>query len=149
MTLKPKKLSTLLLVTDSPLVRGFFEKVIQKVEDLTLIIVSSKLEALDYLDASDISLIIIDEKTPHLNSRELCIDIRQMKPYQHTPILMLTPHLKKPFIRSLIKAGATDFLREPLEEDEFLLRMEVAKKIMVTQAKMMSVSTRLPFRTPP
>jgi two-component system cell cycle response regulator len=148
MTIKRKKLPTLLLVTDNPLVRAFFEGVTAKLEDHSLIIVSSKLEALDYLDKSYISVVIIDEKTPNLDLTELCKAIRGLKEYHHTPVLVITGHLKKSFIRNLIKSGATDFLREPLEEDEFLARMEVAGEVMDTQAKMTSLSMRLSSTAP-
>lgn len=148
MTIKPKKLPTLLLLTDNPLVRAFFEGVIAKIEDHALIIASSKLETLEYLDRTYISIIVIDEKTPNLELIPLCTDIRILKDYAHTPILIITAHLKKSFIRNLIKAGATDFLREPLEEDEFLLRMEMAGGVMETQAKMASLSSRMSKAAP-
>ncbi|MCB1107948.1 MAG: diguanylate cyclase [Chlamydiia bacterium] len=143
MTLKPKKLPTLLLVTENPLVRVFFEDIVEKLEDHALIIVSSKMEALEYLDRTYISLIVIDEKTPNLELIPLCNEIRSLPPYIHTPILIITAHLKKSFIQKLIKAGATDFLREPLEEDEFLLRMEMAQEVMKTQAKMSTLASRV------
>lgn len=143
MAIKPKKLPTLLLVTENPLVRAFFEEIVAKLPDHALLIASTKLEALDYLDRTYISLIVIDEKTPNLELIPLCVDIRILRGYAHTPILVITGHLKKSFIRNLIKAGATDFLREPLEEDEFLLRMEMAGEVMETQAKMASLSARV------
>ncbi|WP_316359560.1 diguanylate cyclase domain-containing protein [Candidatus Neptunichlamydia sp. REUL1] len=141
MAIKPKKLPTLLLLTDNPLMRAFFEGVIAKIEAHALIIASSKLEALEYLDRTYISIIVVDEKIPNLALIPLCTDIRTLKDYAHTPILIITAHLKKSFIRNLIKAGATDFLREPLEEDEFLLRMEMAGGVMETQAKMATLSS--------
>ncbi len=144
MAIKPKKLPTFLLLTDNPLVRAFFEGVIAKIEDNALIIASSKLEALEYLDRTYISIIVIDEKTPYLELIPLCTDIRVLKDYTHTPILIITAHLKKSFIRNLIKAGATDFLREPLEEDEFLIRMEMAAEVTETQAKMATLPSRMP-----
>ncbi len=144
MAIKLKKLPTLLLLTDNPLVRAFFEVVVAKLEDHALIIASSKLEGLEYLDRTYISIIVIDEKMPNLELIPLCADIRVLKDYVHTPILVITAHLKKSFIRNLIKAGATDFLREPLEEDEFLLRMEMASEVMETQAKIASLSSRMP-----
>lgn len=134
MKLEPKKLPTLLLITDSPLVRSFFEEVIDKMEEMALIVASSKLEALDILRQTFISFIVIDEKTPDLELISFCTEIRTK--FQHIPILVITGHLKKSFIRNVIKAGATDFLREPLDEDEFHLRMEIAQKATDTQKKM-------------
>ncbi len=151
MNLKPVKLPTLLLVTASPLVRAFFEKMIDKLEDYALIITSSKLETFEYLEKTYISFIVVDEKTPNLDLTSFCTEIRKFRGHDHTPILIITSHLKKSFTRSLIKAGATDFLREPLDKDEFMLRMEMAGDVMQTQAKVSILTTRLSLEktTPP
>lgn len=142
--MKPKKLPTLLLVTESPVTRAFFETITDQLEDYALICVSSEMEALDYLDKTYITFIVIDEKTPYIELIPLCQKIRDQRDYGHTPILIITGHLKKTFTRNLLKAGATDFLREPLDEDEFFHRMEMASEIMETQQKITSLSTRLP-----
>ncbi|MDN3509281.1 MAG: diguanylate cyclase [Candidatus Neptunochlamydia sp.] len=143
MVLKPKKLPTLLLVTSLPLVRAFFEKIIDRIEGYFLIITSSRLETLEYLDKTHISFIVIDEKTANIALHPLCEEIRRFKGHDHTPILIITSHLKKSFTRDLIKAGATDFLREPLDEDEFFARMEMAGDVMQTQSKISALTTYL------
>ncbi len=143
MNLKPKKLPTLLLVTSSPLARVFFEKTIEKLEEYALIITSLKLETFEYLEKTHISFIVIDEKTLNLDLLPFCTAIRRFRGHEHTPILIITSHLKKTFTRNLIKAGATDFLREPLDENEFMLRMEMAGDVMQTQAKISIMTTRL------
>lgn len=148
MILKPKKLPTLLLVTSSPLVRTFFETVVDKLEDYALIITSSRLETLEFLEKTHISFIVIDEKTTDLELRPLCEEIRRHKSYINTPILIITNHLKKSFTKDLIKAGATDFLRQPLDEDEFFLRMDMAKNVMGTQSKITGLTSRLGKNTP-
>lgn len=143
MAIKPKKLPTLLLVTSLPLVRAFFERVIDKIEGYALIITSSRLETFEYLEKTYISFIVIDEKTANLELRPLCEEIRRYKGHEHTPILIITGHLKKSFTRDLIKAGATDFLREPLDEDEFMIRMEMAGDVMQTQSKISTLTMHL------
>jgi two-component system, cell cycle response regulator len=144
MKMRPKKLPTLLLVTDSPTIRVFFETITDNLEDYALICVNSQIEAEEFLVKTFISFIVIDENTPYIELIPLCEKIRTLRDHAHTPILIITGHLKKTFTRNLLKAGATDFLREPLEEDEFLLRMEMASDIMETQQKITALSTRLP-----
>jgi len=91
---------------------------------------------------------VIDEKTPNIDLIPLCSSIRSLRDFKHTPIIIITRRLKKSFMRSLIKAGATDFLREPLDEDEFHLRVEMAKHVMETQTKMSGLTPRLSKETP-
>ncbi|MBF5060097.1 response regulator [Candidatus Neptunochlamydia vexilliferae] len=142
MNIKLKKLPTLLLVSDNPLTVGFFEGVVDKLEEYALITSSSERDALESLEKVFVSFIVIDDKI--VDTIALCSKIRALKEHEHTPILVITGQLKKSFIRNVMKAGATDFLAEPLEEDEFLMRMEVAQKATQTQAKMVSLSSRVP-----
>jgi len=141
--MKPRTLPALLLVTASPITRSFFDTITDKLEDYALISVSSEIEALDYFDKTFISFIVIDENTPYIELIPLCEKIRKLPGLGHTPILIITSHLKKSFTRNLLNAGATDFLREPLDEDEFFHRMEMATNIMETQQKITSITTQI------
>lgn len=144
--LKPSELPTLLLITNSPVTRVFFDEAITKLENYSLLCSNSSIDAFDSLEKTLITFIVIDEKTPYIDLAEICMKIRKLKDYQHTPILIITAHLKKSFTRRLLKAGATDFLREPLEENEFFHRMEIAKEMKKTQKKM---STLTPYFSSP
>lgn len=141
---KPNKLPTLLLITDSPVTRVFFEEAVSKLEDYSLICSNSSIDAFDSMHKTYVSFIVIDENTPYIDLAVMCMKIRKLKEHQHTPILIITAHLKKSFTRRLLKAGATDFLREPLEQDEFFHRMEMANEIKKTKEKMSSLSSRFP-----
>ena len=149
MQISPKKLPTLLLVSGNPLIRLFFEETVSKLKDHSLLVSASKEDALDLLSRTYISFIIIDEKTPNLDLTDLCKEIRCLKDHFYTPILVITTHLKKSFIRNIIKAGATDFLCEPLDEDEFHLRMEVAHDLVQTEAKIATLSSYVSRMAPP
>jgi len=146
--LKPNKLPTLLLITDSPVTRVFFEEAIDKLEDHSLLCSNSSVDAFDSLHKTHISFIIIDENTPYIDLAEICMKIRKLKGYQHTPILIITAHLKKSFTRRLLKVGATDFLREPLEENEFFHRMDMAKEMKKTQEKMSTLTSHFSSANP-
>ncbi len=61
MAIKPRKLPTLLLLTDNPLVRAFFEGVVSKIEDHALIIVSSKHNMLVHVSRKNMCK-YVDEK---------------------------------------------------------------------------------------
>lgn len=142
MKLKQKKLPTFLLITQDRTHIRFFEKLKSKIENYSLICSKSKEEALDDLKRHEITLIIIDNKTPDLNVPSCCKAFRACVEYEHTPILILTGQLKKQFIQSLMKVGATDFLLEPLDESEFLMRIEIAEETKKTHQK---ISKLVPF----
>jgi len=139
--LKPNQHPTLLLVTDSPVTRVFFEAAVLKLENHALVCSNSEKETLDVLKQTFISFIVIDENTPHIDLVSLCSAIRQANGHLHTPLLVITSHLKKSFTRQLLKAGVTDFLREPIEEEDFFHRMEMAEEIVQTKQKMQSLQS--------
>lgn len=142
--LKANKLPTFLLITDSPVTRVFFEETVDTLKDHALLCSSSAIDALDALKKTYISFIIIDENTPYIDLADICLKIRKLNDHQNTPILIITAHLKKSFTRRLLKAGATDFLREPLERNDFLHRMEMATEVKKTEQKMSTLATRFP-----
>ena len=140
MKLKPSQLPTLLLLTSSPLTRAFFEKAKKKLTETTLICSDSLIDAFDYLSNTFVSSIIIDEKIKKIDLSEICMKIRQLDGYQHTPILVITSQLKKSVTSRLLKSGATDFLIAPLKEEAFFQRMKMAEERQKTHKKLANLS---------
>ncbi|MCY3974761.1 MAG: response regulator [Simkaniaceae bacterium] len=131
-----RKLPTLLLVTGSSEVRLFFEGAIEEVEGYALITVDSSKDAFSVLRRTHITFIVIDEDICAEDPAGMCIRIRKGRDLRFIPVLVITSHLKKSFIRRLRKAGATDFLRRPLDREEFFHKMEMATESRRTQEKM-------------
>jgi diguanylate cyclase (GGDEF)-like protein len=133
--------STLLLVTESPALHLFFKNALETLDHYTLFYSDSPARAFDSLHQVLIHFIVIDETLGETDLADLCLKIRQLKQYQYTPILVLTSQLKKSAIRRLLKAGATDFLREPLEEEELFHRMEMALEMKTTRQKIAGLTS--------
>ncbi len=142
MQLEQKNLPTFLLLTKDRVHIQFFETLISKLKDHTLFCSKNEEDALDDLRLHPITLIIIDKKTPNLKTLSFCEKIRTLKAHEKTPILIITGQLKKQLIQPLLKAGATDFLLEPLDEAESLVRIEITKQKSDTRKK---ISTLAPF----
>lgn len=142
---KSNPFSTLLLISASPVTNAFFQEMTSQIDELTFLSVDSEEDALDFIQKILINIIIIDETTPNIDLAKICTIIRNLNDYEYTPILVITSHLKKSFIRRLLKAGVTDFLREPLEENECLHRMEMAREMKKTEQKMSMFPSRFPM----
>ncbi len=136
-----RDLPALLLMTTSPLTRAFFKRADAKLPHTTLTFSDSLVDALDLLNKILIAYVVIDQNVPHLDLAKTCIKIRQIKGHECTPILIITSQLKKSFMHHLLKAGATDFLIEPLEEEELFYCMEQAKSVKQTQKKLSKLSS--------
>ena len=142
MKLKKNTPPTFLLITQDRDHIQFFETLIDQLNDHTLIYSNNEEDALADLRRHAITLIIIDNKTPNLQTPSFCEKIRTLTEYIKTPILIITGQLKKQFIQPLLKIGATDFLLEPLDKSECLMRIEFAKQKADTHQK---ISTLAPF----
>ena len=142
MLFKLKALSSLLIITPSPATRHFFDRAAQELEDTTLIHSETEPEALDHLARAPVICVVIDDKTPDLNLALFCEKVRLLSDHRYTPILIISSQLKKGFMRKLLKAGATDFLRHPLNESDFISRYEVSKKIVKTENKVAELSAQ-------
>ena len=142
MLFKLKPLSSLLIMTASPATRHFFDRAMHSLEDTTLIHSETEPEALDQLGRAPVICVVIDDKTPGLDLALFCEKIRLLPDHRYTPILIISSQLKKGFMRKLLKAGATDFLRHPLNESDFISRYEVSKKIVKTENKVAELSAQ-------
>ena len=86
-------------------------------------------------------LIILDEKTPNFDDKLFCETCR-VKGIT-CPILIITMNLKKSYTRQMIQAGASDFLREPFDEEELHTRIAIAKQSSKIQEKVSGLSEQI------
>jgi PleD family two-component response regulator len=89
-------------------------------------------------------LIILDEKTPNFNDMTFCEECRAKG--ISCPILIITTNLKKSYTRQMLKAGASDFLREPFDAEELQTRIAIATQTNEVQEKVSALSQQI---TPP
>ncbi len=126
---------TLILITDVSSTLIFFKTLASQKNSFFLNVCNHEEKALFFLKKDKAAVIIIDEETSSINLKTFCQKIRKITNHLYTPILIITNRLKKSFIRTLLKAGATDFLNKPLEKEEVFLRIEIGTKIKNTEEK--------------
>jgi diguanylate cyclase (GGDEF)-like protein len=92
--------------------------------------------AWDLVEREDWRLIITDWIMPGMDGLELCqrIRCRQGKPYSY--IIMLTGHSGRQHRLEGLEAGADDFLAKPVDEDELLVRLTIAQRILSVQSEL-------------
>src|SRR3990170_3028042 len=99
--------------------------------------------AIDWLKNMNVEVIVLDEKNLDNPLSNLCTHIRKLKGYENTPILLITNKIKKDFVLQAINAGVTDFIPEPLDEDEIYQRIVVAFKGKNVNKKMGFVASKI------
>lgn len=81
----------------------------------------SPLEAIRYLEANVVDLVILDIMMPEMNGWEACKEIRRN---WNVPIIMLTARIEKHDIVKGLTMGADDYIAKPFDEEELLARIE-------------------------
>ena len=130
------KPASLLLLTTSFAIRHFFTMAAKQLEIGAVLSAENASEAVSLLRCtSSVLAILIDDQTENLEIASFCTTLRILPEHHYTPIIIISNQLKKGVIRQLLKAGATDFLRHPLDPTHFLHRLEIAQKIAETEKK--------------
>ncbi|QFT47555.1 Phosphate regulon transcriptional regulatory protein PhoB [Roseivivax sp. THAF40] len=118
----------ILVVDDDPI---FLDLVAVRLEqkgltDLTLAVSSE--DALKVIDAqiTPFDCILLDILMPGIDGIELCALLRQRSEYRATPIIMITATQEAESMDRAFDAGATDFLRKPLDDIDLTGRIHMA-----------------------
>ncbi len=128
-----KKPVALLLVNQAT-DRVFFKKVLG--EKYHVIHAKDSLDAISKLMHGQISIVITHDKLTRLSIIEFCKKVREIDKLKDLPLLVYTTNLKKSYVKELLTAGATDFLREPLDHDEVYQLISEAMKSQNLKKKM-------------
>lgn len=122
----------ILIVDDSPTNLLIFSKVAQSI-GCTTIIFSDPLAALDAFPKTEVDLAIIDYHMPSLNGLELIRRIRAMPECADIPLVMVTANGESSVRYAALDAGATDFLKRPIDPVEVKSRLRNLLKLRSAQ----------------
>ena len=77
-------------------------------------------EALDLAKLKRVHLVITDVEMPGMNGLELIKELRQLKSYQTTPILILARDASDVNIKKAETLGASGFIEKPFTQERLL-----------------------------
>ena len=109
-----------LVVEDSPAMRGLIASIISQVEGCEVVEVEGGFQALKRLPSGSFDLIITDINMPDINGLELLSFIRQNPNYKDTPVLIVTSEDSPVEREKGLKLGANAVLSKPFDESELL-----------------------------
>lgn len=138
------KLPVVLLLSNKASTRVTIKKSLY--EHYYVLEVEDELEALEKLKRMRVAVAIVEDKLYKLTVKDFLKMARVIDSIKDLPILVISGNLKKSYMTELITAGATDFLREPLEPSELFKRIEHAAKSQSLQKKMGPIAKGLSQR---
>lgn len=133
-------LPIILLLSHSGLTRVFLNMAFE--DSYHLLEAETSQEILELLKITAVKIAIFDDKADE-DLLALCKKIRQDSSLKSLPILIISKNLKRTYMQEFLTAGATDFIREPLEKEELYQRIEAAMKLKTTQTKLDPISKAL------
>lgn len=78
--------------------------------------------ALEKMQTTPPNLVLLDVMMPEVNGYELTRMIRRDSQFSSIPVILVTAHIEACRIKGLA-AGATDFVRKPLDFEELLFKI--------------------------
>jgi DNA-binding response OmpR family regulator len=123
----------ILAVDDDPIILELLSKFIKSIGSHELVTAQSAMEALDLINQAETVIFdcfLLDIQMPVTDGVELTRNIRDIKRYVETPILMLTAMSDKSYVDAAFSAGATDYVTKPFEVTELTARLRLVEELV-------------------
>lgn len=118
-----KETYNILLADDHVLIRHGIKNIIKKDEKLSVVgEVSNGKELVDFLEESEVDMIILDISMPGIGGMEAIGLVK--KKYPWIKILMLTMHKNKQYFYNAMSAGADGYLMKDDSDEELLVAID-------------------------
>lgn len=95
-------------------------------------------------DRKPFQLIISDWSMPEMDGLELCKKVRSRPETSYTYFILLTSKSKKENYLQAMMAQVDDFLTKPLDQDELMIRLWVASRILGYTTRIQQLEDILP-----
>ena len=116
---EPEATLNVLVVDDSVTVRKVTQRFLERYE-MQVTTVKDGIEALDQLNKTIPTIILLDVEMPRLNGFEVAKQVRDNSQWQHIPIIMITSRFGKKHQKMAKRLGVNIFLGKPYQENELL-----------------------------
>ena len=114
----------ILILDDRASNRTIYSRLARKVEpEVTIKEFSDPTSALEWLETSAPDLIITDFRMPEVDGAEFTRRFRAIAGAAEIPVIVVTAYDEAGYSTDALDAGATEFLRTPLDHAEFVLRV--------------------------
>ena len=106
-------------------------------------LITSSIAALELIERGDWRMVITDWMMPDMDGMELCRKIRAARRHPYTYIIIVTGRTDRLERLQGLTAGADDFLTKPVDEEELVVRLAIAARILGVQADLEAKNARL------
>jgi sigma-B regulation protein RsbU (phosphoserine phosphatase) len=131
---------TVLIVEDDPVSRRILQRNLSRL-GCTVVQANDGAEAWSILQREPVRIVISDWMMPNMDGLELCRHVRERGDGNYTYFILLTARQGEDAYREAMASGVDDFLTKPLDRQELMIRVLVAKRIIkfATQARQLKM----------
>ncbi len=122
MALENKK-STILYVEDNPDNRSLIRRVLEA-EGYAVVEAINAAQALDVLEKSEITLVLMDINMPDMDGYTLTAKIKSIKKFSKTPIVAVTANVMRGDREKSLGAGCDGYIQKPIDIDTLSQQIE-------------------------
>lgn len=99
------------------------------VKEEEILLCNNPLQFKQMMDQEEVDIVILDVAMPHVDGFTILKTIRDDPKNEHIPVIMLTSMTdNESFIKSFA-LGASDYIKKPIKEEEFIARVSVAIRL--------------------
>lgn len=127
----------ILAVDDDPFIRELLPVVFREADYPHLTIADSGATALTLLAETEehFDCLLLDIEMPEMDGITLCREVRALKDYRDTPILMVTLRSDAAAIERAFAAGANDYVTKPFDVKDIATRVHIAERMLENTEK--------------
>lgn len=130
-------MTAILILDDKGTNRNIYSRLAQTIEPgVAVHSFASPLHALGWLEYHTPDLIVTDFRMPDMDGAEFTKHVRESANGLDVPIIVITAYDDRAFRLSALEAGATDFLRSPVDHYEFVTRARNLLKLQRQQQQL-------------
>jgi two-component system cell cycle response regulator len=131
-----------LVAKDRPTEALLLQQIMERVgHEVT--VASNGRDVWNLVQSGDAELLICDSMMPALDGVELCRRIRVTDLGRYLYMILLTSRTRRDDRLAGLRAGADDFLADPVDADELVARLEIAGRIMALHERLARQNARL------
>jgi CheY-like chemotaxis protein len=112
----------ILAIDDNPVQLRLFKEMLVPRYDLRAVKAAS--EALNFMNANEVDLILLDIEMPNISGFEFLGDIRKIPSYISVPIIIVSGHTEEEFFNDARKSSAADVLTKPVHPEVLVRTIE-------------------------
>jgi diguanylate cyclase (GGDEF)-like protein/PAS domain S-box-containing protein len=133
-------MAVILILDDKSTNRNIYARLAQTIEESAVVhAFASPNEALEWLSGNCPDLIVTDFRMPGMDGAEFTKHVRSSVNGVDVPIIVITAYDDRAFRLRALEAGATDFLRSPVDHYEFITR---ARNLLKMQRQQQHIKGR-------